>query len=324
MKQKPRFTRPGVRGAAMVEFAILMLVFVPLILLPMFFQDAIRFKMDMQEAVYSSVWDFAYGDYIDESISSLAGDIVGDNQDIFEDGWSGSDKESTGPWASFEWREEINCDDPDKSLGTNYYAMLAREYHSIFTNGGLAHCRGAIRVRNDYIPGLFLQENNNGFASQDNFSLKQGDEIDFDPLEFGLMVDSWSITKPDDAITAFGFPLSGLEFYERVDFVWTFLDTYTDMTDAWGEFADAMESADLSADKDTLESVIWGDNPGLLDLRSKHPADEQFWPVLLYKLKFYVTPYKDGDDDMYESTFEKREEGEGLYLGCTQFEPNCS
>ena len=65
----------GERGGAMVELAVLMLIFVPLILLPMYFQDAIRYKLDYQESVYSTAWDFAYGNYQDDSASSIAGSI---------------------------------------------------------------------------------------------------------------------------------------------------------------------------------------------------------------------------------------------------------
>lgn len=47
------------RGGAMVEFAVLNIVLVPLLLYAIFLMDAAYLKLDLQEAVVSGVWDFS-------------------------------------------------------------------------------------------------------------------------------------------------------------------------------------------------------------------------------------------------------------------------
>lgn len=50
---------PHRRGAATVEYALLMIVFVPLILYSVFLMDAMYMKIDLQEVAVSGVWDWS-------------------------------------------------------------------------------------------------------------------------------------------------------------------------------------------------------------------------------------------------------------------------
>lgn len=304
----------GQRGGAMVELAVLMLVFVPLILLPMYFQDAIRYKLDTQESVCSTAWDFAYGDYQENSASSIAGSIESANRDIYADLWSGSKKKAVGPWANFEWRQKITCDQVEKNFASLTYPMLAQTYHQVYTKGGLVTCRGSINVKNHYIPRLFLQE----FAQKDLFA-PGTNSIEYREQKFGVLVDPWCLQEAKNTITIGGIPISGLKFYERVFFIWNAADKHQDFVDAWKAFADKMADEDISKSRSSLESNL--DNPTMLKIRSLHLADEEQLVLALGLMQFWVSPYKDGNDNKYEETFKNRDK---YYLGCTTFGPNCN
>lgn len=303
----------GERGGAMVELAVLMLIFVPLILLPMYFQDAMRYKLDNQESVYSTAWDFAYGNYQDDSASSIAGSIESANRDIYKDLWPGSKKKAVGPWANFEWRQEITCDSVEKSFGAMTYPMLAQAYHMVYTKGGLVTCRGSINVENHYIPNVFLQE----FAQKDLFEPGKN-AIQYKEQKFGILVDPWCLQDAASTITIGGIPVSGLKFYQRVMIVWLADSKHNDFTDAWKAFGDKMESEDISKSRTSLETNV--DNPTMLKIRALHLADRKMPVVALGQFQFWVSPFKDGNDDKYEETFNNRDE---YYLGCKTFEPNC-
>ncbi len=60
------------RGAAAVETAILMVVLIPLIMYSAFLGDLLTYRLDQDEAVYSSPWDFAAWDYrhVDQILTS--------------------------------------------------------------------------------------------------------------------------------------------------------------------------------------------------------------------------------------------------------------
>jgi len=303
----------GERGGAMVELAVLMLIFVPLILLPMYFQDALRYKLDNQEAVYSTAWDFAYGNYQDDKASSIAGSIESANRDIYADLWPGSKKKAAGPWANFEWRQKITCDNVEKNFAALTYPMLAQTYHQVYTKGGLVTCRGSINVENHYIPRVFLQE----FAQKDLFA-PGTNSIEYKEQKFGIMVDPWCLQDAKNTITIGGIPISGLKFYERVFFIWNAADKHKDFTDAWKAFGDKMADKKISKSRSSLESNL--DNPTMLKLRALHLADKKQTVPALGLMQFWVSPFKDGNGDKYEETFDNRDK---FYLGCTAFGPNC-
>ncbi|HEY0093945.1 MAG TPA: hypothetical protein VGB96_06455, partial [Archangium sp.] len=56
-------SRRVARGAAAVEMALSMLVFVPIFLYALFLDDLLRYSLDAQEAALSTVWDFTVQDY---------------------------------------------------------------------------------------------------------------------------------------------------------------------------------------------------------------------------------------------------------------------
>ncbi len=307
-------------GGSMVEFAVLMLIFVPLVLLPMYFQDALRYKLDTQEAVYSSAWDFSLADYEKKQASQVASKVQDENQEIYDNLWCGNDrgkKEQTGPWANFEWKQKIKCDDIDKNFVATY-PSLASQYHNnsdIGTKGGLVTCKGKIAVKNHYIPKVFMQD----FAEEDHFVAKK-DEIVYNEYKFGILVDPWTIHNPSDVTPQKFNPQH--PFYKRVDFLWK-TGKYMQFVMNWNSMAQKM-SRKLSKSKMVLEGSL--DNPTILKLCSIHLANKEHPISALGRTKFWVTPYEDGENNMYKKTFENRGDkpDEAYYLGCTnRLQPNC-
>jgi hypothetical protein len=304
----------GERGGAMVELVVLMLVFIPLIMLPMYFQDALRYKLDTQEAVYSTAWDFAFGKYDEETADNIAPSITSANRRIFANLWSGNrnDKRNpAGPWADFNWKSRIDCS-ANKDFGSDAYGMLAKAYHNdseVGTKGGLVTCKGTISVTNHYIPRVFLQE----FASKNLFDPGRN-ELSYPEVKFGVMVDPWCIHDPADA-EKLG---DGNEaFYKRANFVWQngpAAITYNVFRGLWYIFAVSM------MDRISL-TALFIDDPTKLRLSSLHfPDKRRSVEVSGGRSRFWVSPYEDGNDNLYKKTFDKRETN---YLGCQNFGPNC-
>ncbi len=326
MKSKQRKSRSGQSGAAMVELVVLMLVFVPLILLPMYFQDAMRFKFDAQEVVSTSAWDFAYGDYESSSAAALAGSVHSMNQRIFDNGWCGNEddkKEPAGPWANFRWADASQPATCTAIKGfqkprgiAGVLGPLPAAFHDKWTKGGLVECTGSIEVENHYIPSIFMQDFS--ALSDDKMFLDKGQFLPYREYRFGVMVDPWCIHDPADIVQDGS---GNKPFKDRVEYVWkegpsviTF-EIFEIAIDAW--------FAMLTA-KEIFNPVMLAAEypPRPADISSIHPpSKEQSVSAKWGRSSFYVTPFLDGSDDTYKKTFEKRDV---WYLGCKQLEPNCT
>jgi hypothetical protein len=308
------------RGGAMVEFAILMLVFVPLVLLPLYFQDAMRYKLEAQEAVFSTAWDFAYGDYEKRTIDSIAGGVESENKKIFENLWSGNKKPKTdpgGPWADFNWINKetpISCSGDTGFMAPSGVALLASSFHSQYTKGGLVSCQGGLKVKNHYIPQLFMQD----FALKDHF-LKKGKELTYsdDPTNekegyrFGVMVDPWTLQDPSN-VQEDG---SGNQpFYERVRYVWMLapssLATYANFLSSWVGFVTGSKLIQQGPEM-----------PFILKLTSLHLSNKEKQVWTAYGPGNYpTTEFLDGSGNKHKQAFQNRK---GNYLGCKSLQPNC-
>jgi len=307
-------------GGAMVELALLMMVMVPLVMLPLYFQDSIIYKLDAQERVFSTAWDFAFGDYEKKTVENLRGSILQDNEEIFKNALSGNKRDKgdpAGPWADFRWpANPVSCS-RDKSFlrpmgGGIGSITLPGEFHDRFTNGGLVECQGSIEVANHYIPEDFMNNftagnNKKHFIPKDNYIVHQdGDE----PIRFGLLVDPWTIHDPDDIKDRDG----NEPFVERADYCWykatTSAATYLAFQAAWVAFlAKATQKKLLSPLGAFME------NPPLpMDISVLHPQKSlQDRDTAFGQSRFYLTPHKDGDQNMYEQTYNARKQ---TYLGC--------
>jgi len=311
------------RGAAMVEFSILTMAFVPLILLPMYFQDALRFQLDSQEAVAATTWDFAFNDYQNDTAESVRNAIEGANQARYENLWpankkslgEGDDKQQAGPWCDFAWEQKPTCS-VDKDFASSAYGSLgalsiAKQFHSEYTKGGLVTCSGNVSVTNQYIPEQFSQNFNSKkhFIGHDAMALPKE--------EFAIMVDPWAIHDPAEVEKCGD---GNDAYYERVEFVWKKPLTYWLFTAAWWIYVVKLMP------KLSLTAAVF-DDPTKLKLAAQHydegssSMNQRSVTVSGGRSKFYTTPY--GDDDpvkVFKETFEARKAN---YLGCSVFGPDC-
>lgn len=318
-------------GGAMVELVVLMLVFVPLVMLPLYFEDSIQYKLNAQEAVFSTVWDFAYGDYSTKTVSSLKGKIESDNKSIFANGLSGNKKakhDPSGPWANFRWTNDkpVQCSLKETGfqappalvpLGNTFYRAFSQN------KGGLVECHGSVDVENYYIPHIFLPElsgRKNGEFFQEQKQWVHFDEGGND-YSFGLLVDPWTISDPSDVKQGKG----NKPFMKRVKHCWGDLTGGTASASAvtWGVFSAFWGKYIAKAIQNKV--ILAGgafDVPPLGKLQVKHLADKkQSVPTAFGQDKLYATPWLDGKQNTYKKTFSARG---NYYLGCKRLEPNCS
>ena len=319
----------------MVELVVLMLVFIPLILLPMYFQDAFRYKLDYQEAVSGAAWDFAYQNYEDNKIDDVKNAVESFNREINKNLWTGNDRDKknpAGPWADFDWEDQIKCTG-DKEFG-KCYSLVAGSFHGEYTKGGLASCEGSISVRNHYIPKVFLQE----FAQKNLFEPGKN-ALKYPKYKFGLMVDPWCVTgcegkskcpRKKSETKKFNVTKDGKgdhpakEFYERVDYTWRkAAPTYWAFFAAWLNFCSSMWMEKIANPGVGFPLL---DNPTKLKMTSIHDKIDKEYKLdggvgLGGRNKFWTNPYKDGSDNKYEETYKARK---NVYLGCKKLVPNCS
>ncbi len=333
------------RGAAVVELAVLMMVFVPLILLPLYFQDALRFRLDAQEGIGTTMWDFAYQNYEHQTAQSVEQSVTVDfNQKIYESLWCGDDdpkRSKSGPWAEFNWERKIRCS-VDKEFGADGYMLLSKNYHDEYTKGGLVSCSGSISVTNHFIPSTFFQE-----FSHDNvdFFKPRKSKLTYPVYTAAVMVDSWSVNgcnsngskcpreKNEDKkfnITK-GLDTSAGDgaqaFYERTEKMWKKPITYWAVYGAYLAFIGQAVSAEVASPLALVaafikKGIMGLDNPLTLKMGVKHDLGNQF--KLNVKSAygpddFHSLPYLDGDDDMPKKMLNKRK---STYMGCG-VKPNC-
>lgn len=188
-----------VRGAAAVEMAVSLIVLVPVFLYALFLDDLLRYSLDVQEAVVSTVWDFTVQDYTRElptegtrSQGPKGGLTVVQKQAryMFCDHESGIDSfdqqtytEGSETFQSYrdcqetghhqalvahvcwinEQAKQVTCEEPEKNVG-ELGDRLHGSFQGQFTNGGLFKCSAIAVVENYLLPKKFL---NNGFSRVD-------------------------------------------------------------------------------------------------------------------------------------------------------------
>lgn len=219
-------------GNAASELAVLMTVFVPVVMYSMMLNDMMHHRLDLQEVVISSAWDYTSFSYyrmdsgqISGSADALkllwcdhSGSVDGESITDDCDGRSGDvDKKIHGSDAVAAHRywkgngaEEINC-----SVDTNYRAGELKligfdpylDKATEFTSGGLVKCKAAVNVYNTFLPVDFNPTNSETptkFATKERMEgeqLKQAENLndnkDIDhwtyTYDYALMTDTWAI-----------------------------------------------------------------------------------------------------------------------------------
>ncbi|MCL2012348.1 MAG: hypothetical protein FWG75_06140 [Cystobacterineae bacterium] len=111
-KERSPKAMPRRRGQATVELAILMVALVPTFLYVLASDDLMRFRLDLQEVVVSSPWDYTHLDYLEKQVK--ASPLEGHLQNYYE-GLSSR----TGPMTSVNWKKtNLGCKE-DQDIATH-------------------------------------------------------------------------------------------------------------------------------------------------------------------------------------------------------------
>lgn len=188
------------RGAAMVEMAISMLLIIPIFLYALFLDDLLRYRLNQQEAVVSTLWDFTVQSY-DHPLPTYspgldpggATQVQRNSRLMFCDHESGlehynsSDKQTgemtdcsstehhkgTAVVAHECWlngnAHQITCEQPDGAVGALSDSLWRKVQSGEHANGGMFSCSGNLIVENYLLPRSFLQE----FAGKENTLSKE-------------------------------------------------------------------------------------------------------------------------------------------------------
>ncbi|MBJ6761225.1 hypothetical protein JGU66_10655 [Myxococcaceae bacterium JPH2] len=181
--------RRHMRGAAAVETALSMIVFIPVFMYAIFLDDLLRYSLDSQEAALSTVWDFTVQDYSKDlkkagAKAPAGGASVVQKQArlMFCDHESGTDRPTefvTVPSSDPDGDETVNykdcadtdhhkalvahvcwvnanakqvtCEAPEKGAG-GLGVPIHKEFMSKFTNGGIIKCSARAIVENYLLP----------------------------------------------------------------------------------------------------------------------------------------------------------------------------
>lgn len=195
------------RGAAAVELALSMIVFIPVFMYAIFLDDLLRYSLDVQEATVSTVWDFTVQDYTkplrkESTVADHPGGLSAvqkyarlmycdheSGKNDYEGMITGSDGNMTytdcegtdhhkALVAHVCWinpkAQQVTCDEPDSSAGSISTDPLYGRYQNSFTNGGLIRCVAKAVVENYLLPEEFLPEFSKKKLTRENWKDKGG------------------------------------------------------------------------------------------------------------------------------------------------------
>lgn len=207
--------RKNQRGAAMVELAISMLLIIPIFLYVLFLDDLLKFRLDQQEAVSSTLWDYSIQNYdqalptegtaaadkgnltqvqkyarntycdheggIDSNGTQLITetDKNGNSHQSYVDcgGSTSSDHHKGNLSAHACWLGSGEQVTCDQPLKDVGVVGAASDYAGEFQKGGMYRCEGKLEVLNNLIPQQFF---NDSFSKVDmskkNWQGKNGDQ----------------------------------------------------------------------------------------------------------------------------------------------------
>lgn len=339
-----RALRNGEGGSAVTETAILMLVSVPLLLYSFFTVDLISWKLDVQEAVTSSAWDYVGRNYEKEAHANIISQVPDMNKGYWCDNTIAWDGDPGGADCDHLWQEgfaakmvypdgngSITCarGPGGKNAGTDGYPPPAKSFHDEYATGGTFQCEATGHVHNYLIPQKFLQ----GFAREKLTSLDQaskgtdvkslgasGNHVAFHE-QFAIFTDTYALENTREVHLHDTGP--NQPFYDRVWQQFTYPIWYLPAAGAAALFAfaaldekEAIIPAVPYQQNDSMEDTMMGPgpNPNSLHMAALHGPDQK-------SNDYYVTDYKDWDNDLPKSAFDKRGDH---YMGCAQAEtPNC-
>ncbi|MDF1561743.1 MAG: hypothetical protein P1V51_01795 [Deltaproteobacteria bacterium] len=167
------------RGGAMVEMAISMIVFVPMILYALLLDDLLRYKLNLQETVISAQWDLTARDY--EKGSNHANSVGAANRLLYCDHSAAYNAYSAGTDCDDEthhlalsahqcWLQgggsanQVACELTDDSFAADVPMDFLGPSGALIgeiqngAHGGFFTCKAQLSVINDRISSKFMQQ----------------------------------------------------------------------------------------------------------------------------------------------------------------------
>lgn len=325
------------RGSAMVEMALSLIVIIPLVFYAILLNDLLATRLDLQEAVLSSTWDFTNQDYE----QGAADDIVADVQHLDRLMWCdhtsaidsydhatdcSGESHHTNMGAHSCWlapgAEQITCS-VDAGVG-QFSGGVAGRFASDYTRGGMFTCTGRIAALNYFVPQQFFsefssvdltdREKQSGSVHGSAQSAGGGDVFLYAEQRFSLLVDTWALNTTEDVAPD---DKSG-RLYERVKTIYEGNAGYA-----------AFAAADLAFFGAALEKQLLnpafpalGDDP--LDPAVSILHGDASSPPPKVRIEqdsgtgtYHATPWKDWEDDPYSNTWDQRGK---WYMGCEEAE----
>ncbi len=316
------------RGGATVETALLLLVLVPTFFYAVLLDDLLRFKLDLQEAVLSSPWDFTTQNYqsgvnvwsVQHNNRLMWCDHTSayDSYDQSYDCDGSEHHRSVGAHICWLQREarQVTCTRQDADLGASYGDMTAGSFKSRFNNGGMFSCRARAAVLNYLVPQAYMQHfaqvdhldrekfENEGAVHSDAAGATSLEVYVLEEQAFGLVTDPWALNVSENRR---GGEKSGA-LHDRVAHIYRSNPGY---------FMAAMRGPQLVMQgmQDQLISPLvlmdgMGDDTTNPNVAVQHADDAQPPPVSVQQDvgsgDYYATPWQDWDLDKPAETHQNR------------------
>jgi len=195
------------RGQANVEMAVVMVALVPIFLYVLTADDLLRYRLNLQEVVVSSPWDYTHLDY--ERQQEVPGNALESKlrqtYENINNTYSitynkAPSQEKTAPMTFAGWTvpgsERINCD-KNKNFANDFSGPISN-LAGVANKGGLYSCKAALAVRNVELVGDFFQHwagdtkltNKTPGTAQSAWGLNR--------QKFSVMADTWAMTRVDN------------------------------------------------------------------------------------------------------------------------------
>jgi len=203
----PKTRRPN-RGQATVEMAVVMVALIPTFLYVLTADDLLRYRLNLQEVVVASPWNYTHLNYENHSIP--AGLLVPHLQRRYENinntysmNYSDTPTENkTAPMTFASWgvdntdnKNRVNCDvlpDFAANYGAEPLAVFVRPGEKQVNHGGRYYCSAKLSVRNMMLVNRFMQSWAGNVKVTDK--VKGIQAWGLSPQWFSVMADTWAMT----------------------------------------------------------------------------------------------------------------------------------
>ncbi len=313
------------RGGAMVETAISMLVIVPVVLYSVFLQDALSYKLDLQEAITAAVWDYTTQDYQAKSTSDIQNTVQHVNRltwcnhtsiyDSYDRGYDCNDEghhQAVAAHACWygDGAHQVTCS-IDTGYADFYFQPAITEFQSRFNKGGFVKCDARLSVANYLVPTEFLQNfasiklyEKDQLSGSVHDSSRTGNVLVLEGQPFGLLVDTWALNRDGNSPWQISPDQKRGEIYERVKTIYQRNLGYLTAVAASADFFGSAYAKDLL---NPAFPLFLGDNPLTpnVSMRKGLPGDQQISQEGR-RAKYFSYPWKDWRRDPYLRTSQNR------------------